>query len=109
MGLYNVACPSCGDSHLWFSGNEDQRCPFCREMKEIDIRPRPYTRIFVAKNKERFKFRGHHGYVLLTLNAGYWNIYEKEREFVADTLWKKVVKKLGIYNKKYFIRAERVR
>lgn len=31
MGLYAVACPQCGNNHLWFSGNMDQRCTECKK------------------------------------------------------------------------------
>lgn len=29
MGLYQIACPSCGKEHMWFSGTQDQRCEAC--------------------------------------------------------------------------------
>ncbi len=29
MGIFEVACPQCGNPHLWFSGSMDQRCGAC--------------------------------------------------------------------------------
>lgn len=29
MGLIQIICPKCNETHLWFSGNADQRCEIC--------------------------------------------------------------------------------
>jgi hypothetical protein len=35
MGMYVIPCPGCGKGHYWFSGNLDQRCPFCRGVRAM--------------------------------------------------------------------------
>lgn len=33
MGLYTVECPECGQIHMWFSGENDQRCQDCKNKE----------------------------------------------------------------------------
>lgn len=33
MGLYPIDCPQCKTPHVWFSGNQDQRCEACKNGK----------------------------------------------------------------------------
>lgn len=33
MGLYVVKCPQCDKEHLWFSGNDNQRCDVCNSFE----------------------------------------------------------------------------
>ncbi len=32
MGLYEIRCPNCDNTHQWFSGNFDQRCDKCQKV-----------------------------------------------------------------------------
>jgi hypothetical protein len=40
-GLYPIGCPACGQLHLWFSGNADQRCLGCRDNNNVPAPPQP--------------------------------------------------------------------
>lgn len=35
MGLYPINCPTCGNGHLWWSGNLDTRCPDCVKANPV--------------------------------------------------------------------------
>ena len=39
MGMYLIGCPTCGETHYWFSGtgNFDQRCEKCKRPKKSSI------------------------------------------------------------------------
>jgi tRNA(Ile2) C34 agmatinyltransferase TiaS len=37
MGVFLVPCPVCGNGHMWFSGNLDQRCVDCKKKMQEDI------------------------------------------------------------------------
>jgi hypothetical protein len=55
MGTYPVDCPKCKKQHMWFSGNQDQRCNSCIEDEKRFVDRKEFA--FELLEQERMNLR----------------------------------------------------